>query len=126
VSDSVAITAAVKSLAFEQVPEGHWASTDGHIGIVPSAGAGAFVGWWDVAWLSPGESVSVVRNVRHLPAAFLEWPETALTAAAAEARADRAAAVCVCVRCGIEFVPGAMHDERLCHGCAVEELGVVY
>ena len=126
VSDAVAVAAALESLSFEQVPGGHWASTDGHIGIVPSP-AGVFVGWWDVAWTGPAPPpIPVLRDVRHLPTAFLAQPESELAAAVADARAHRAAAVRVCVRCATEYVPGEMHDEHLCHACAGRQLGIVH
>jgi hypothetical protein len=79
-----------------------------------------------VAWLERTLSVSVLRGVQHLPAGLLDWPESALAAAVADARTDRAAAVHGCVRCGIEGAAGEVHDEPLCHGCAARELGIVH
>ena len=122
--DLAAIAAALRSLSFERESTDEWVSADHHIGAV-ACPAGVFVGWCDVAWAGPASPVSILRDVRHVPGAFLERPEDELADAIADVRESRAAAVHSCVRCGIQYVPGHMHD-RLCHGCAERETGIVH
>jgi hypothetical protein len=86
--------------------------------------AGVFVGWLDVAWPRLSTPESQLRDVVHLPPGRLD--ELKLTAALDRARERREAALRTCRYCGERCVPGHMHSEDVCQGCAERHLGVAH
>jgi hypothetical protein len=104
----------------------YWTDTLEHVGVEIS-GARAAIGWLDIEWGGPGTPVEVLRDRVELMvgsdrAASIRRLEAALGAA----RQARRRHLARCASCGKLFVPGYMHDDRLCQGCAPRELGVVY
>lgn len=102
-----------------------WTDSNREVGaaVHPS---GVFVGWIDVAWPDPGTPAAVLRSVIHLPTPLDELPRSDLCAAFRTARNERARRVRVCTVCGDSVVPGHMHDEHVCQGCAERDHGVVH
>ena len=126
VTEFLEIEAWLSTRSFAPAPGGLWESDDRHVAVALHE-AGVFVGWCDVEWSHPSSPHLVLRDVRHVvPDLDQEWIPTRVEDAITQARTHRAAAVLVCVSCGDEYVPGHMHDEHYCQGCAERELGVMH
>jgi hypothetical protein len=97
-----------------------------HIGVEIS-GARVVVGWIDLAWPHPATPAAVLRDEVELPvgsdpAAAVSMLESSIEVARRARRRQLAA----CASCGGSSVPGHMHHDTMCQGCAQRELGVVY
>lgn len=102
--------------------DGLWLDADELVGAVVSP-LGVFVGWVDVAWAGPHTPELHLRELVHLPPARFEL-ELAEEVRIAEQRGH--AARRECRYCGRRVVPGHMHSEDVCQGCAEREFGVVH
>lgn len=101
--------------------EGLWRRGD-EVGAVLTP-AGVFVGWLDVDWDGPSTPEWVLRDVLHLPVGSYEQD---LDEAVASAHQRGEAARRECRYCEGRFVPGHMHSQDVCQGCAERHLGVVH
>lgn len=99
-----------------------WTDADGEVGAVLHLG-GVLVGWIDVAWPSPSEPRPRLRDIVHLPVPVVAGE---LAAELHRCRRAREARLGLCRSCGRRFVPGHMHENDVCQGCAVRHLGVVH
>jgi hypothetical protein len=119
------IAETLESLDMTPQGAGQWVSADGTIRAVLHS-SGILIGWVDVAWSHPaGPPVEYLRDTQQV-LAMASRTERELTAAIAKVAARRTAAIRTCRYCLQVFVPGDMHDERTCQGCAARHLGVVY
>jgi hypothetical protein len=103
-------------------PDGLWRDEAEEVGAAVAT-SGAFVGWIDVRWRGPAEPQPWLRDAVHLPVGFTE---AELAEAMVAAREHRARAVQTCRYCERSFVPGHMHSDDVCQGCAERHLGVIH
>ncbi len=111
--------AALAEAGLSEGRHGLWLDEGSEVGavLVP---AGAFVGWLDVAWPHGHEPVPQLRGVEHVVAAH------ALEDALLRARRQLQRALRTCRMCRQRFVPGHMHCDEICQGCAERHLGVTH
>jgi hypothetical protein len=123
--DVVLIAEMLENLGMTPQEAGQWVSADGTIRAVLHS-SGILIGWTDVAWSHPaGPSVEYLRDTQQA-LATTSPTERELKTAIAKVAARRTAAMRTCRYCKQAFVPGSMHDEGTCQGCATRHLGVVY
>lgn len=101
--------------------DGLWTDAQRRVGAVITT-VGVFVGWADVAWPGPSTPVVRLRDVTHLPSASGYSLDEEIN----RAYRLREEAMRACRFCKTECVPGHMHTDNICQGCAERHLGVVH
>lgn len=106
-------------------PTGLWVDRDFSVGA--RVNERVVVGWIDVTWPHPATPVAVLRDEEEVALdADCVVALGELRAALDASRQVRRQRARMCRVCGGTFVPGHMHDDALCQGCAERELGVVH
>lgn len=107
------------SFGLQPGAEGLWTDETGGVAVVPVPTGGFLVGRLDVEWLGAHEPVLRMHGVKHVP-------EGALERTVRKSRREWAGRLQTCTYCGRALMPGLMHDETCCHGCAERHLGVIH
>jgi hypothetical protein len=99
-----------------------WEDRRGYVGAVLS-GVGLLLGWIDVGWDGPATPYPRLRDVTHLGRPL---SKDEVARAATEARTQRKRALRNCRFCREACIPGHMHSDDVCQGCAERHLHVDY
>lgn len=101
---------------------------DRHVGVRSLAGWSPYVGWCDVAWLSPSEPVLRLRDIElvdDLGPSEADGSSPVLAAALRLAAERREAHLRACRYCEKRIVPGHRSGDA-CHGCLTLREGVLF